>query len=48
MRTIGLSYQNGVPLHNVHVYDYLGIIFDSYMSSSPLFAKLKKIVSSKI
>ena len=39
---------NNVELENVPTYNYLGIIFDSQMTLSPLFAKVKKSVSNKI
>ena len=39
---------NGVPLQHVSTYNYLGIVFDTNMTLTPLFAKVKKIVSNKI
>ena len=39
---------NSTPLQHVHDYNYLGIILDSQMSLSPLFARVKKIVSNRI
>ena len=39
---------DNVELENVSTYNYLGIIFDSQMTLSPLFAKVKKAVSNKI